>query len=88
MVVVRADHPFAALRTGKRPYVLEHRLVMSETLGRPLTRFEHVHHLNGIKTDNRPENLELVNGASHRLITHLETRIRSLEAELAELRAR
>lgn len=49
------DHPCA----DKQGRVYEHRLVMEILLGRRLYDNENVHHRNGVRNDNRPENLEL-----------------------------
>ncbi len=54
-ILSRSNHPNAT-KSGR---ILEHVFVMSEYLGRPLEKHERIHHLNGIRNDNRIQNLEL-----------------------------
>ena len=53
------DSPYYSMAQG-RGYVLEHRLVVARKIGRALEAWEVVHHINGVRTDNKEENLELL----------------------------
>lgn len=59
--VLKPEHP----KADSKGYVLEHRLVMEELIGRYLITGEWIHHKNGIKNDNRIENLAIVLPKTH-----------------------
>lgn len=61
-VTADPDDPIASAMANVTGYALEHRLVLAKSLGRPLTRHETVHHINGDRRDNRLENLQLRKG--------------------------
>lgn len=77
------DHP--ASYSG---WLLEHRLVAEQTLGRRLNRTEEVHHINRDKTDNRVENLVVLSGSDHAYITALDNwrDLRDLKATVSRYR--
>jgi predicted RNA-binding Zn-ribbon protein involved in translation (DUF1610 family) len=66
-----------------RHYIAEHRLVWEQAHGKPLPKGWHIHHLNGVRTDNRPANLVALPSRKHSLVLEAKAkRIQQLEALL------
>jgi len=61
ITIYKPHHP----NSRKNGQIFEHRFIMAESLGRPLYDEEIVHHRNGLKFDNRSENVELTTKKAH-----------------------
>ena len=80
---------FFFLMAGNDGYVLEHRLVMAKHVSRCLLAWEVVHHRNGIRDDNRLENLHLIAGrGDHASFNLLQAANRQLEKQVRQLAQR
>lgn len=85
---VRIVKGYRYIRVGVKAYRPEHVLVWEQVHARKLPKNWAVHHLNGVKVDNRSENLVAYPKARHDAVTRLEPykcRIRELEAKLKML---
>ena len=58
-------HGYIVNSIGNSARRLEHRVVMEKHIGRKLDKLEHVHHINGIKDDNRIDNLIILTKSEH-----------------------
>ncbi|MFY8160238.1 MAG: HNH endonuclease signature motif containing protein [Candidatus Kapaibacteriota bacterium] len=64
---------YIGINVGKGKYRLEHDIIIEKHIGRRIIKGEDVHHINGIRTDNRIENLQLCTKSEHTKIHHKQS---------------
>jgi len=64
-VLITADGYRTIYNSEKQKYEREHRIIMEKHIGRSLLESEDVHHINGIKDDNRIDNLMILTRSEH-----------------------
>lgn len=69
IMILKPDHP----NCDRYGYVKEHRFIWEQANKRLLNRNEHIHHINGIRSDNRLENLIMLTSKVHAKLTYLST---------------
>ena len=85
LIRIYADNQFFPM-AGKQGHIREHRLIMAQHLNRLLEPWEIVHHTNGIRDDNRIENLEIIpDRNTHTIIKKLQNENEKLKHENLKL---
>jgi len=83
VMVLQEGHP----RANRDGYVREHILIWEKVHGRSVPKGHHIHHFNGVKDDNRPENLMAMSQKDHHSQPRpYQKRIKELEQEIARLK--